>query len=905
MVSYPDREQILEAIKHAHQSTLSLDALMRVFALPPAKRKGFERLLDNLTLEGGLEGHDGGYTTPADTKAKGKSAPASKRPSLPPSKAGKVGVSDAAPKSKKGLPDTFKRAKPVVERIEARPIKSEKRKRDDANDAPMPKFTEAAERLGTSRPGQKSQGGREGVIGVNARGFGFVVTPGEEDVFIGEGGLRGAMHGDKVRINIINKTARGLEGVVTEIVTRGRVRISGILRRKGKSAWLEPDDTRVRGPIELPDALDNKGQEGNSGTDGDVCIVQVTRYPEHPNENPEGKILQVLGRPGVLSVEAQKLIAVAGIQETHSDEAIAESETFGLEVPVAMLEGREDLTHVPLPTIDPEDARDHDDAVWVERTKTGYRAWIAIADVSSYVTPGTKLDEEARTRGCSVYLPDRAIPMLPRALSSNLCSLLPDVTRLCLCVVADLDSDANLTSFRLVRGFMKSAAKLTYGGVARALGFTELPPVEPKAEAMIEGLKVANELSKALRAKRMARGALDFDLPEPKIIWDANKMPIDVTKRSQDGGVKKAYQLIEELMLLGNEVVAKWLVEKNIPSIFRVHLPPDEKKLMKLEAMCEILGVEFSMEETRDAKSLSAVVKRFNQHEKANILHMLLLRSMKQAVYEPANKGHFGLASEAYLHFTSPIRRYPDLVVHRAVHRECLKQPPIKSDSAMEALTEAAVLASQAERRAMEVERDIVDLYRCFVMKEHIGDTYTGAVTSLVGSGAYVALETVLSDDPKAEPKPAPFVDVMLRFDNMGTEMLELDDDGLRATAPGSGLTLSIGDKVNVRILDVSIERRQTLAIWLDAPVGTAQKRSSKREGGSSDRSGGGKPGRSGSGGGSSSRSGPSRGGASNKKGGGAGRDPRAKAESKLLKLEHASRKGKSKVKKQKPKRRK
>jgi ribonuclease R len=891
MALYPERAQILEALAHA--SPLSLDDLMRVFAVAPAKRKGFERLLDNLVFEGGIEGGDDGSFSAVTVKVK-QEAPASRRAkSLPPPKSTRSGKSDDGPKSrndpyrkqpgkqaaKKGLPDSIGAAPKRVSEVAS------------------------ASKPERAKPAQGGE--QEGTLSVNARGFGFVAIAGQDDVFIGGEGLGNAMHGDKVRIRITRRSERGFEGVVTEVVSRGRVRVSGILKRRGKSAWLEPDDTRIRGPIVLKTAMDAQGPEGNSGVDGDVCIVQVTRYPEHPGENPEGKLLQVLGRPGVLSVEAQKLVSVAGIEETHSDEAITESEAFGPEVPKAMLAGREDLTHVPLPTIDPEDARDHDDAVWVERHAGGFRAWIAIADVSSYVTPGTKLDEEARTRGCSVYLPDRAIPMLPRALSSNLCSLLPDVVRLCLCVIADLDAKGTLTSFRVVRGFMKSQAKLTYGGVARALGYTELPPKEPKAEAMVNDLKVAAELSRLLRGKRMDRGALDFDLPEPKILWGDNKEPVDVTKRSQDGGVKKAYQLIEELMLLGNEVVAQWLTQKEIPAIFRVHLPPDEKKLEKLAAMCTILGLEFDISETRDAKSLSALVKRFNSHEKAHILHMLLLRSMKQAVYEPENRGHFGLASTAYLHFTSPIRRYPDLVVHRAVHREALREKPIKSEKALEALAEAAVLASQAERRAMEVERDVVDLYRCFVMKDRVGTVYAGNVTSLVGSGAYVALE--FCEDGTT---PAPFVDVMLRFDSMGTEALALDDDGLRASA-SSGLQISIGDKVRVRIAEVVMERRQILGQWLDAPTGTAHAtkkgRGDRARGPGASGAGNADRGRAGAGGRRGDgkrrdqkgrtaeqrdRANPGRPSA----GGGSDRDPKAKALKRLKKLERNSRKNKRKA---------
>jgi ribonuclease R len=804
MSRFPSREEVFSQLAGARRGATT-EELSRTFGIEGARRAGFERYLDNLVLQGALEASGDRYVLPSEAEAPGSRkrasvAPTSKRASV-------------APTSKRAsVAPTSKRASvaPTSKRASVAP--TSKRASVAQGDAP-PRSTKKAlpESVGKKRGSESI----EGTVSVNARGFGFVnVGVQGDDIFIPAEALAGSMHGDRVVVQVVGRSARGREGVIVEIRQRGRLRAAGILRRRGRSAWVEPDDTRVRGPIVLRAHVD-QGPEGNSGTDGDLCIVQITRYPESQDENPEGVLLQVLGRPGTLSVEAQKIIAVAGIEEVHSDEAIAEAEAYGVEVPKEMLEGREDFTHIPLPTIDPEDARDHDDAVWVERTKTGYRAYIAIADVSSYVREGTKLDEEARARGCSVYLPDRAIPMLPRALSSNLCSLLPDVLRLCLCVVAELDAKGELTSSRVARGFMRSAAKLTYGGVARALKLTDQPPRDPKAEAMVEDLKVAQELSLHLRKRRMARGALDFNLPEPKIIWSEEKEPAHVVKRTQDEGVKKAYQLIEELMLLGNEVVAGWLVDKKVPSIFRVHLPPDETKLLRLAAMCEILGVPFDIDETREPRKLAALVRRLGEHEKATVLHMLLLRSMKQATYEPENLGHFGLASQAYLHFTSPIRRYPDLVVHRAVHRILLGQKVVTSQKALEALAEAATLASQAERKSMEVEREVLDLYRAFIMKDRIGETFVGNVTGFSGSGAFVALDE-------------PFVDVLVRFDAMGSELFELDDDGLRAVATRSGDHVSIGDTMTLAIADVSLTRHQILGRRIGGVEGEVD-RSGKR----------------------------------------------------------------------------
>jgi len=640
---------------------------------------------------------------------------------------------------------------------------------------------------------------REGFLSLNPRGFGFVASADAsgDDVFVAKEGLMGAMHGDKVVVAVKGRGPRGPEGDIVGVMQRAVVRVAGVLRRRGKSAWLEPDDTRIRGPIVLGGEVDAKGPEGNSGRDGDAAVVAITRYPDFPEENAEGKLVAVLGKPGEISVEIAKVLVSKQIAELHSPEAFAEADAFGATVPATMLEGRVDLTHLPLPTIDPEDARDHDDAVWVERTDDGgYHAYVAIADVSAYVTPGTHLDAEAKDRGCSVYLPDRAIPMLPRPLSSNLCSLLPDVTRLCLCADVLLDAGGAVKKARLLRGFMISRAKLSYGGVARALGFTDVPPREAKADEMVDGLRVAFELSRLLRNRRMKRGALDFDLPEAKVVLDPETgRPLDVQRRDKDPGTKKAYQLIEELMLLGNEVVAQHLLEREIPTIFRIHQAPDEKKLVRFAALTKELGIPFDVESTKDPKAMADLLKSFADHSLADVLNMLLLRSMKQATYDVGNVGHFGLASKAYLHFTSPIRRYPDIVAHRAVHAVVQDERPRRSPEDIGKLADAALAASVAERKAMEVEREVVDLYRAVLMKDRVGQRFEGSVTAMVGTGVFVALD-------------APFVDVLVRYEDCGAERFELDDEGLRAVAKRSGEMIQLGDRMTVDVIDVQILRR-------------------------------------------------------------------------------------------------
>jgi len=627
---------------------------------------------------------------------------------------------------------------------------------------------------------------------MNPRGFGFVAGGvGNDDVYVPPDAIGGALHGDRVLVSVVAQSDRGLEGRIEQVVKRRNPRVAGVLRRRGKSAWLEPDDSRLRGPIVLTDP-------GKLGKEGDAAVVSITRFPDFQDENPEGELVSVLGPPGEPTVEIAKILVREDVREQHSEGALREAEALAAQLQPSNMQGRTDLRHIPLPTIDPEDARDHDDAVWVERHGEGFRAWIAIADVSEFVQPGTELDEEALSRGCTVYLPTRAIPMLPAALAADLCSLLPERERLCLCVIADLDKDGVLKTYEIVEGVMRSAAMLTYGGVARALGFSETPPKSAAAEAFKKDLKVMEELTRKLRKARMARGALDMDLPEARVIVDPNTgAPIDVVRRAQDPGVKRAYSMIEELMLLANEAVALWLGKA--PAVYRIHGQPDEAKLQRLGEVAGRLGVEFDPEAMKEPLGVARFLARAQKHEKKQVLEMLLLRSLKQAAYDTTNIGHFGLASKNYVHFTSPIRRYPDVQVHRAVKAILRGQKPDTSPAAREALQLSATLSSARERAVMDIEREVVDLYRCLLMREHIGETFEGTVSALVGSGAFVSLDS-------------PFVDVLVRYEAMGPDHYSLSDDELSVVGSRSGDTISLGDRLEVTIEDVAILRRQTYA---------------------------------------------------------------------------------------------
>ncbi len=648
--------------------------------------------------------------------------------------------------------------------------------------------------LAPDAPGREAW---EGLLSMNQRGFGFVNAAGHDDVYIPPDSVGAAMHGDKVRIAVVNRSSRGLEGRILAIVTRRSNRIAGTFRRRGKSTWLEPDDTRLRGPIVLTDVA-TKGSA--VAKDGEAAIVEITRFPEYPNETPEGRLVAALGKSGDPKTEVAKILLREQIVEEHPEAAMQEAETMAAKLQHFDLTTRRDLRQVPLPTIDPKDARDHDDAVWVDKRGDGYRVYVAIADVAEYVTEGSALDAEARARGCTIYLPDRAIPMLPGALAADLCSLLPDRERLCLCVIADLDRAGEVESFELVEGVMRSAAMLTYEGVALSLGFTEEGQPSRQAEAMKPGLRVLEELSRKLRKRRLANGALDLDLPEAHVILDeATGEPKDVVRRAKDPGIKRAYQMIEELMLLGNELVAQWLSSKKSLAVYRVHSTPDPAKLERLAQVAKRIGLEVDPQDLLEPQGLGRWLRQIAEHPRKQVLEMLTLRSLKQAVYDIVNIGHFGLASDAYLHFTSPIRRYPDLVVHRLVKGLLRGGRPSNAPEAVERLREAATQSSQRERASMEVEREVVDLYRALLMQSHVGETLSGVVTGVTGGGVYVALD-------------APFVDVLVRLDSLGTDSYELSDDELALVGQRSGDRVELGQRLSVLIEEASILRRTTLA---------------------------------------------------------------------------------------------
>lgn len=648
----------------------------------------------------------------------------------------------------------------------------------------------------------RGSGSAKGEFRSNPRGFGFVVRDdGKPDVFIDVQSVGGALHLDTVEIEV-HDTPKGPAGQVVRVAARGLVRIPGLLRVQHAGAWLEPDDARVRGPIDV----DRTGV--SPAQDGKAVVVELTRYPERPGEAPAGRVMVVLGEPGDPRVELDKILLREAIETEFAPEVLAEATEVARPPREEDLGGREDLRHVPFLTIDPRDARDHDDAIAIEEHPDGSLVRVAIADVSHYVRAGSRLDGSARNRATSIYLPARVIPMLPLALSADVCSLVAGEDRLALVVEAVLDEAGTVLDRRFVEAVVHPAASLHYEGVARCLGLSKTALEQPEIAPHRAQLELLHVVTRVLRARRVERGSIDFDLPEPKVELDPETGAVrGITRRAQDPGVKVAYSMVEEMMLLANELVAQELGARGLPTIYRVHGQPDEEKFEAYCTLARAFGLPLSPSDRSSPKRVAAFLRKLRGKPMEKPLQGLLLRTMMQARYDVENIGHFGLASPEYLHFTSPIRRYPDLSVHRSL-RAALRdggggrgrrpRPPRgKGPEPKDALVEEAALSSRRERRAMEVEREVVDLYRALCMQDHLGEEHEVTVTGIAPHGIYCEL-----DDPYCEG--------LLLYEGLPDDRYEPDEAHMKAVGERTGHTISLGDRLKVIVADVSLVRRTT-----------------------------------------------------------------------------------------------
>jgi ribonuclease R len=664
-----------------------------------------------------------------------------------------------------------------------------------------------------------------GRLRVHPAGYGFVIRDdGEDDIYVGAKNRGHAMDGDRVALSTW-LGHKGTEGKVEDVLERGRARLTGTIRGRGMHAHLEPDDPRIvatSGHVALP--------EGTGGArDGQAVVVEISKYPERPDEPLQGRVFRTLGDPDDPATEIEKIVITSDIPDEFPEEVKQAGHDAPGVVRAEDLVDRVDLRDRAFVTIDPETARDFDDAVCVEASpKANHtRLWVAVADVSHYVRVGSPLDKEARIRGCSVYLPNRAIPMLPHELSSGICSLNPDVDRLAMVARMEIDANGGVSDPYFCAAVIRSKARMDYAGVAAALA-GDLRGPRARYREWVPYLQQMKELAARIRALRTARGALDFELPEAKVVLDEDdpKRVRDVVQSRANPEVKGAYQIVEDFMLAANEAVARHFRERNIDTLWRVHDVPADERLEMLAQIAEAYGLKFDPEEGRSPKKLRDFLFKLDSHAPGvkRALNFMTLRALKQAVYDTVNVGHFGLAAPDYVHFTSPIRRYPDLIVHRllkfALHADGLAAggPPQKPP-AREVLTQMAVESSKNERRAMEAEREVVDLYRAFLMREHVGEEYEGVVAGIASFGLFVQIES-------------PFFEGLIKLDTLSDDFYQYDERTMRMTGSRSGRSFALGDQVRVVIENVSVQQRKIDLALLEhtATVAPAPARNLKKK---------------------------------------------------------------------------
>jgi ribonuclease R len=584
-----------------------------------------------------------------------------------------------------------------------------------------------------AKTGQSNTPLFEGRLQITSGGYGFVIPDDvtKEDLFIPVESLRGAWDGDKVaaRINPVRRNGR-VSGEIVKIVQRKYEKVVGTLEYSRGYAVLRPDSPRLRERINLT--------PGSVGTiEAGTRLVAKIIYPEVSRERyAYGEVETVLGDGDNPEIETQAVLIKYNLRDEFENETLAEANAFAPEVTEDMWKGRLDLRGVTTVTIDGEDAKDFDDAISLERTGRGktssLRVGIHIADVSYYVKENSALDKEARERATSVYLPGRVLPMLPEALSNGLCSLVEGKPRLTLSVLVDITSTGEVKKVNFKETVIESNARLTYEQVQDFADGAELPKGKKK---LAKDLTTLIDLTQVLRKQRLGAGALDFDFSEAKVdVDDEGTMHLTPIRSNV------ARQLIEELMLLANRLVAAELDRKDIPALFRVHEDPSEEKLQALQRALAKLGYVLEGENPNSLE-LQAVLRQVAGKPEANLVSTLMLRSLKQARYSAENLGHFGLAFEHYLHFTSPIRRYPDLIVHRVL-RNLLQhkfKPELKERLAAEFPT-LAQHTSERERNAEDAERDLTRYYHARWAKDHINESFNGVISGVTNFGMFVAL---------------------------------------------------------------------------------------------------------------------------------------------------------------------
>ena len=665
----------------------------------------------------------------------------------------------------------------------------------------------------------------EGVVSGHRDGHGFVVRDdGESDLYLPPNEMRAVLHKDRVKARVVRYDRKGRpEGRVTEIVERSSAPIIGRLLQENGLWLVAPEDKRYG-----QDVLVNKQALGNAQP-GQVVVVELTEPPALYGQ-PVGRIKEVLGDIDDPGMEIEIAVRKYGVPHEFSEAAVAQVRGLPDHVRTADWKHRVDLTDVPLVTIDGEDARDFDDAVYCEPAKVGrgkgWRLLVAIADVSHYVETGSAIDIDAYDRATSVYFPRRVIPMLPEKLSNGLCSLNPGVERLCMVCDMLINAKGEIHAYQFSPAVMFSHGRLTYTEVAAILQNTRGPEAQQR-QPLVPHLLNLHDVYRALLAAREQRGAVDFETTETQIVCDESGRIEKIVPRTRND----AHKLIEEAMLAANVCSAEFIAHAKHPGLFRVHEGPTPLKIEILRQYLKALAVPYTVSDEPAPSEFQHIAAATEGRPDAPQIHQMLLRSMQQAIYSPHNAGHFGLAFEAYTHFTSPIRRYPDLLVHRVIkcilgerryqlpvlptpgeaHAKLAKRlatrnasPSLDEKTGKPKKVSADLLAWQAaglhcsanERRADEASRDVESWLKCKYMREHLGEEFTGVVTSVTSFGLFVTLDSL-------------YVEGLIHITELGGEYYRFDEPRQELRGERTGIRYALGTKVKVQVSRVDLDGRR------------------------------------------------------------------------------------------------
>ncbi len=627
-----------------------------------------------------------------------------------------------------------------------------------------------------------------GKVHAHPDGYGFLLPEdkGAEDVYLSRREMRRVMHGDKVTVRLDRKLRGGTEAHIAQVLERGQKRLLGTYREIDGKAYLIPMDPRVGGAIPLKQRVARPDQ-------GKVVAAEISRYGTAMSP-PEAVVLEIMGDPDDPEVQAQSIIFRFGLSASFPPEAHREAQNCPYEISAAEIAAREDLRDLPIVTIDGENARDFDDAVHVRKTAAGYELLVSIADVAFYVRPDSALDQEAYARGTSVYFPDRAIPMLPEALSNGICSLNPNEDRLTKTAAIEFTAKGEVIRNRFFNSVIRSHARMTYTDVRRILVDKDTECQE-RYRNLLDEFNLMEELALLIYEQRRRRGNLDFDLPEAEIILDLQGLPEDIVRAERN----VAHRIIEEFMIAANEAVARHLTEKDFPTLYRVHEGPDQQALEALAPFLLSLGYRLPQKkETIAPLELQKLLESARGKPEERVINRVLLRSMKQAIYQPENIGHFGLASTCYTHFTSPIRRYPDLIVHRMLDRVLRgeKLKPNEREDLLRYLQESGKHTSERERHAMDAEREMIALKKAQFMMNKLGEEFPGFINTLVSFGFFVELDNF-------------FIEGLVRLASLTDDDYDYYEKEYVIKGRRHGKQFRLGDNVRVKVVRINAFRSE------------------------------------------------------------------------------------------------